>query len=253
MKLDCVLTAVNDNNMYLDFVPIFIKTWNKLYPLVDVKIILILREIPEHLKIYQDNIILFEPLNNISTAFISQYIRLLYPAILNYQNGILITDIDMLPMNKIYYVKNIENIDNDKFIYMRDVLLQDWKEIAICYNVATNKVWNSIFQIKSLDDIKNKLINKYNEIKYVDGHDNPSWTTDQIDLYNSIMKWNTDTNKLIILNDINTKFCRLDRGHFTILNEQICDNIKNGKYSDYHCCRPFKQYEIINNKIYELL
>ena len=57
----------------------------------------------------------------------------------------------------------------------------------------------------------------------------------------------------IILNDINTKFCRLDRGHFTILNEQICDNIKNGKYSDYHCCRPFKQYEIINNKIYELL
>ena len=107
MKLDCVLTAVNDNNMYLDFVPIFIKTWNKLYPLVDVKIILISKEIPEHLKEYQDNIILFEPLSNISTAFISQYIRLLYPAILNYQNGILITDIDMLPMNKTYYIKNI--------------------------------------------------------------------------------------------------------------------------------------------------
>ena len=32
MKLDCVLTAVNDNRLYLDFVPIFIKTWNKLYP-----------------------------------------------------------------------------------------------------------------------------------------------------------------------------------------------------------------------------
>jgi hypothetical protein len=253
MKLDCVLTAVNDNNMYLDFVPIFIKTWNKLYPLVDVKIILISKEIPEHLKEYQDNIILFEPLSNISTAFISQYIRLLYPAILNYQNGILITDIDMLPMNKTYYIKNIENIDNDKFIYMRNVLLQDWKQIAMCYNVATNKVWNAIFQIKSLDDIKNTLINKYNEIKYVDGHGNSGWSTDQIDLYNSVMKWNTNTNKLIILNDTNTEFCRLDRIYLTTLNEQIFDNIKNGKYSDYHCCRPFKQYEILNNKIYELL
>ena len=32
MKLDCVLTAVNENELYLDFIPIFIKTWNKLYP-----------------------------------------------------------------------------------------------------------------------------------------------------------------------------------------------------------------------------
>ena len=41
MKLDCVLTAVNENPLYLELVPIFIKSWNKLYPDVDVKIILI--------------------------------------------------------------------------------------------------------------------------------------------------------------------------------------------------------------------
>ena len=46
MKLDCVLTSVNENALYLGFVPIFIKTWNKLYPNVDVKIILIAKQIP---------------------------------------------------------------------------------------------------------------------------------------------------------------------------------------------------------------
>ena len=37
--------------------------------------------------------------------------------------AILITDIDMIPMNSTYYTKNIENINNDKFIYYRDVLM----------------------------------------------------------------------------------------------------------------------------------
>ena len=36
MKLDCVLTAVNDDPYYMDFIPIFVNTWNKLYPDVDI-------------------------------------------------------------------------------------------------------------------------------------------------------------------------------------------------------------------------
>ena len=47
MKLDCILTAVNINLLYIDFIPIFIKTWNKLYPLTDIKIILISNNIPD--------------------------------------------------------------------------------------------------------------------------------------------------------------------------------------------------------------
>ena len=72
LKLDCVLTAVNENRLYLDFIPIFIKTWNKLYPKTDVKIILIMNEIPSDLKEYSKNIIIFKPIENISTSFISQ-------------------------------------------------------------------------------------------------------------------------------------------------------------------------------------
>ena len=120
MKLDCILTAVNENTLYLEFIPIFIKTWNKLYPNVDVKIILIAKKIPEEYLCYKDNIILFEPIENVLTSLTSQFIRLLYPCILNYDNGVMITDMDMLPMNRSYYTENIKPFDNSKFIYLRE-------------------------------------------------------------------------------------------------------------------------------------
>ena len=79
MILDCLLTAVNEKPLYLDFVPIFIKTWNKLYPNVDVKIILIANKIPDKLLLYKNNLILFKPIKNVLTSFTAQFIRLLYP------------------------------------------------------------------------------------------------------------------------------------------------------------------------------
>ena len=70
---------------------------------------------------------------------------MLYPAILDYKNGVMITDMDILPMNRKYYTENIKNIENNKFVYMRNVLL-NVKEIAMCYNVATPNIWSSILK-----------------------------------------------------------------------------------------------------------
>lgn len=239
---------------YIDFIPLFISTWKKLYPLVDVKVILIMDHIPNNLIIYQDHLILFPPLKNISTAFISQYIRILYPAILNYSNGILITDIDMIPMNKTYYTKNIENISNDKFISLRDVLLEEYKQIAICYNVALNKTWSDIFKINNLDDIINTLQKVYNSINYIDGHGESGWCKDQIDLYHYVMNWRQKTNNYIALSDSNTGYYRLDRYQFSLnLDTDTINKITNGLYSDYHLYRPMSHYIEVNIRIYNLL
>lgn len=247
MKLDCVLTSVNEVEMYINFIPYFIKTWKKLYPNIDIKIILISNKIPDKFSEYEKYIILFNPIQNISTVFISQYIRILYPAILDYKNGIMITDIDIIPMNRTYYEKNIENIGNDKFIYMRNVLLET-KEIAICYNVALNKTWSEICKIKTLTDIEERLIKKSKE--------GISWSTDQQDLYKNVNEWNNITNNFVILNDNKTGFCRLDRGmkiKMKINYDSVKNKIRNGFYSDYHCLRPFTEHEKINNIIYDLL
>lgn len=253
MKLDCVLTAVNENTLYIDFIPIFIKTWNKLYPDVDVKIILIAKNIPENLLLYINNLIIFEPIENVSTSFTSQIIRLVYPCILNYKNGVLITDMDMLPMNSDYYTKNIREFDNNRFIYYRDNFCFNHKQIAMCYNVATPQIWKDIFKVNSLDDIISfiKDISNNNIIK--EGHGNQGWCIDQITLYNKVIDWNKKINNLVCLKDNKTGFKRLDRNTFNINNSTIRNNIITGKYTDYHCYRPMSKYSKINWEIYNLL
>jgi len=246
MKLDCVLTACNDNPVYIDFITVFVNTWYKLYPTVIVKIILISENIPTNLDKYTDNIILFKPIENISTAFISQYIRLLYPAILDYSGGIMITDIDILPMNSYYYTKNIANFNNDKFVYLRNVCM-DGKQLAMCYNVATNVIWKEIFNIHSINDISDRLISVYNTINY-QGVGLDGWSTDQLDLYKHVMSWNDKTNNFVYLNDAETGFNRLDRTRF-VLSDRLLESINNGVYSDYHCDRPYLQYKHIVDSI----
>lgn len=247
MILDCVLTAVNENKTYLDLCTIFIKTWNKLYPDVDVKIILIAKSIPTNLLLYKDNIILFEPIQNVPTCFTSQFIRLLYPCILNYKNGVMITDVDDLPMSTTFYTKNIEDIQNDKWVNLRDWRTPPHSEtpqIAMCWQVATPNTWKDVFHIENLQDIK-RTITSYKRI---------SWFSDQLFLYKNVMEWNKKTNRYVFLKDKETGFERLDRSHrWDVDDIHVKKNISEGKYSDYHCYRPMSQYYDKNWKVYELL
>ena len=202
MKIDCVITSVNLNDKYSQFIPLFIKSWGKLLPHIDIKIILINERIPDKLNEYKNNIILFKPIENMHTAFIAQYIRILYPAILNYKNGILISDMDMIPMNDFYYNENIKNISDDQFIIFRDVIPKEYEQYPICYNIATNKVWSDIFKINSIEDINKRLKQAYSEINYGNTHGGSGWDKDQRDLYSFVLNYK---NK-VILNDNRCKF-----------------------------------------------
>lgn len=252
MKLDCVLSACNLNENYINFIPLFIKAWSKLYPHVNIKIILISNKIPENLLKYEKHIILFEEIEGMYSSFISQYIRLLYPSLLPYDNGILITDIDMIPMNNTYYTETIKKIKDNKFITYRNRRL-DKKNLVICYNCALNKTWSEIFKIKNKKDIINHLKETYKKIHYKDGRLKKGWYSDQLSLYKYVMKWNEKTNNHILLKDENTKWNRLCRKTNFTLSNDIVSNIKNKIYTDYHAYCPYNEHKKINDTIVKIL
>jgi hypothetical protein len=226
---------------------------------VDVKIILVADEIPPQFMEYKSNIILFKPIENVLTSFTAQFIRLLYPSILNYKNGILITDMDMLPMNRSYYTKNVEPFDNSKFIYYRGDVCFEYKQLAMCYNIATNEVWRDVFKINNIEDISNYILSVSNSTTIKEGHGNLGWSTDQLVLYEKIMEWNAKTGNLVCLDESKTGYRRLCRDSYYEINNiagndsHIINNIRKGLYSDFHCCRPMKDYSYINYKVYALL
>jgi len=262
MLIDCILTACNLNPLYLDFIPIFIKAWTKLYPSIDIKIILIHSEIPLRLKLYAKHIICFPSIGNISTGFISQYIRLLYPAVLNYKNGVIITDIDMIPMNSIYYTKIIEPIHNNAFISYRNpiisgTLLSNHRQIAVCYCVASPSTWKEIFNVTSHNDITIRLKEAYARVNYNNKHGGTGWSTDQLNLYRKITNWHARTRRFVCLTDRQTQHRRLDRISRPLsrgkLSHILLNRVKMGYYSDYHMCRPYTQFKQINDIIVDFL
>jgi hypothetical protein len=253
MKIDCVLTACNANPLYEEFIPLFIKAWRKLMPEIDIKIIYIHHEIPAHLQPYAQYITLFQPIDSISTAFTSQYIRLLYPCLLNYTNGVLITDIDILPMNRAYYVNNITQYTNDAFIYYRHVLMMEYREIAMCYNVATPAVWKQIFNVCCYEDIQKEIASVYDSA-YTGVPGSRGWNIDQTDLYKRVHAWNATTKQFVYLRDDETGFRRLCRSSFHgIMTQDLCHKIKGGYFSDYHALRPYSRYKSVNDFIIDLL
>jgi hypothetical protein len=254
MKFTDVLTATDTNPLYYKFVPIFIRTWKKLFPDINIHIILISDKMIHELEPYSEFIKLFPPMKNVKSSFIAQNIRLLYPCLLDTHGGVLITDMDIIPMNKRYYIEPIKNIDDDKFVCYRQLECVGKNEMVICYNIAYPQTWRNIFSIKTIEDIKftlEEILN--NNVKYV-GHTNmPYWITDQLYLYDCTQRWsNCNVGKLIILNDRLTNFKRLDRGRFPD-NLTLINLIQSGHYSDYHMYRPYDEYKQLNDQIVELL
>lgn len=252
MIIDTVITSCNLNKLYYDFIPLFVKSWNKILPYVKVRVILISNEIPKDLLKFKKNIILFPPIEGINTAFISQFIRILYPSLINSKFGIITTDIDMIPLNKSYYEKSISEFENKKFITFKDQFI-NVKEFQICYNVALSKTWREIFKINNLNDIKNRLIFEFNNIKNYQLHTGKGWIRDQLALFEYLVQWTAKSNDLVILNDKFTNFNRLDRSVNFKLDAETKLKIKKGVFSDYHAKRPFEKFKELNTKIYDLI
>jgi len=247
MKIGTVMTATDLNPLYSDFIPSFVKAWKAVLPEADVHIVLVADEIPDSLKEWSVHLILSKPIPGMLTAFQAQCIRLLYPRQVTRDEGVLITDMDMLPGNRNYYVEGAAHGDSDSFVVYRDVCFPG--EIAMCYNVAHPKIWTSMFGNEDSDVILRRW---YAETKYDGQHGGVGWGTDQVKFKQIFDQW--DGHK-VVLNDALTQFTRLDRIHpWDFVNRvHLRNTLLTGFFCDYHCLRPYSENKEINDFIVSCL
>lgn len=248
MKIGTILVATDTNPLYCDFIPSFVRAWKALLPEADICIVMIAHEIPERFAPYAQHIRLFPPIPEMHTAFQSQCIRLLYPRHITRNEGVLITDMDMLPMNRSYYVDSIQSYSNDAFVVYRNVCLP--REISMCYNVAHPSVWSSMFGNESIETM---LRTWYSGTGYSGQHGGVGWGTDQAILVRMFNQWKGTK---VVLNDAVTKFRRLDRAFHTSVfdhRESLGMWIRRGYFADYHCLRPYANHKEVNDFIVSCL
>jgi len=231
MILTTVLASVNNNPSYYMFIPKQIIFWKKF----NIKFLAIFvgENIPLELNQYQDNIILWNRNLELNSAYVAQNIRIYYPALLKIPENelVMITDMDMLPTNDLYYKNNIENFNTEDFIYYRYV---DGNQIYIMYNAANPQTWSKVFNIFDKNDIEYQInknyLNSYNGIPGSNG-----WFIDQEIMYNKLINYE----KLKILN---RPIKRLEvHMYYKHLKNGDNDFIKN--YDDCHFHRNYYDNE----------
>jgi hypothetical protein len=238
--------------MYLDFFPIVNRSWKDLCG-IRCLMILVAHEVPAKLEAYKQDIILFPPIPGVSDILISQMVRLLYTCIYtDTTNGIIVSDMDLIPMNKFYYIDSAAHVPQDHFLVYREACFEE-NQIAICFNSATPAVWKEVWSnfgvpIDSVQDIREYLQTVAQATEYDGRPGQPGWTTDQLMLYKMIFKYKDDTKRVTILNDAMTKHMRLDRiyTHQLVANKElVLQQVNAGYYSDYHMQRPWNHYKFI--------
>ena len=186
MKLTTVLSCVNNNPDYYLFIPKQILFWAKFN--INFIAVFVGEFIPEELKDYSENIILWDKNLDINTSFVAQNLRIYYPSLIKnlpVDELIMITDMDMLPMNKSYYCNELDNFGQDDFIYYRHV---DGNQIYMCYNAAHPSTWGKIFEVNNIDEIEKKIYETYhNSYNGIPG--SKGWFIDQELMYKHLINY----------------------------------------------------------------
>ena len=245
MKLSCVLVACNENTHYLQFWPIVKRSW---WDLVGVPCVMVYvgETLPDDLK--DDKAVLhFKPIPSWPTATQAQCIRLLYPALLKCDGAVMISDMDMIPMQSEFFLEEGFNtfLDN-QFVSLRGIG-EELKEIFMCYVGGKPQTWSELFHIKSIDDIYSTLAAWSSEFASNGQHGSLGWSTDQRILYNKVKEWTQSKPErvgLIPWTPPNYRPDRLDRGNpyeWIQWNPLLEHKIQTKVFVDFHM-PPYTQF-----------
>jgi len=228
ITIDRAIVSTNDNPMYIDFWPVVAKAWNKM----GIKPTLALVG-DENVKVDESlgDVIRIKPIEGVSTAVLAQTIRLLLPIYFEDEVSI-ISDIDMLPINKAYYVDSVKDYSDDSFIVYRPNPYPNQKLISMCYNVAKGSTFKEVFGVYAIEDIPKTIKKWATELK--NNH-----MTDEIILYHKIHNWKDYNTRCVKLNDKITGNRRIDRSSW----KYDLNLLKQNYYIDSHMLRPYKRYK----------
>ena len=229
MKIDYVIVSSDDNPMYKDFYPIVAKRWLELgYKTYYVNI----TDKDEIIENEYGIIHKIKSLDFVSTGFQSQVVRLFSSKFI--EGNIMMSDIDMLPINGDYYNQYLNELTDDNVIIYSGQPYSDVPYYPMCYVVSNS------FNFRRYLEIEDVNFSEY--CKMLSDAYGQAWNTDENFMYDRFQNYKEN---LVVKNDRDFSR-RVDRSNWNYNIELL----KRGQYIDSHMLRPYNQYRI---KIDELI
>lgn len=225
--IDYVIISSDDNPLYKDFYEIVSKQWYKLgFRTYYLNITNVNEKIENEFGVIHK----IKFLDFVSSSFQSQVVRM-YAS--NFINGnILISDIDMLPLNGEYFNQYLNELTDDNLILYSGQPYKVVPYYPMCYVLGHSSTFKKFLGIDgmSFEEYCKMLLTNYGE----------KWNTDENFLYDKLQKFKKNT----ILKERDF-LRRIDRSNW----EYDFNKLKSNYYIDSHLLRPYSQYKNEIDKI----
>jgi hypothetical protein len=252
MRIGRVLTACDLNADYLDFWPNARRAWLELVG-VEPLLVLVADEVPDH---FADDelVVTFTPVEGLHSAFQAQCIRLLYPALVDTGDAVLISDVDLYPLRPSYFLDPVQRLDRSFFVSYRDVRFERG-EVSMSFNAATPSTWSELFAVASEADVRARLVEWGGGLHYDGRRGWDGWYTDQQVLYRTLTGWPEAPRRWWVLDDAYTRYRQPDRLELEReqgLEPHRRDDIRARRYSEFNCLLPYGENQEVNDLVLEL-
>ena len=226
--IDYVIISSDDNPMYKDFYLIVAKRWLELgYKTYYLNI----SDTDEIIENEYGVIHKIKALDFVSTGFQSQVVRLFSSKFI--EGNIMMSDIDMLPINGDYYNQYLNELTDINVIIYSGQPYSNTPYYPMCYVVSHSSNFRKYLEIEDMNfsEYCKMLSNNYDQ----------AWNTDENFMYDRFQNYKEN---LVVKNDRDFSR-RVDRGNWIY----SIDLLKRGHYIDSHMLRPYNQYRIQINKL----
>ena len=227
--IDYVIISSDDNPTYKDFYELVAKKW------LDLGFKTYYINITDENKIIKNEygiVHKIQKLDFVPESFQSQVVRL-YSANFIENKNILMSDIDMLPLNADYFTDFAKKLNQENVLLYSGQPYESTPFYPMCYVLSNSDFLRNLLGIENLNfyDFCKILVYRY-------GY---AWNCDENFLYDKIQ---TNLDKVIIAErDYST---RIDRTNFVYSEDKLIE----GYYVDSHLPKP---YDLFKNQINELL
>lgn len=249
MILDTCLVSTDLTPNYVDCLPLVYDVWRDIAGIRCV-VALVADAVPSLMARIRDDVILFPELPDVSNAFQTQCVRLLAPQLLPNAKSVILSDIDMLPMQKRYFVDSVKGVADDAFVVYRSDALPGKREIAICYNAAAPTTWAELVEPVASVDEAQRIIKEWAKVVHYNGTSGGAgWSTDQELLFEFVSR--LAPSRIVRFTDAQLGHSRLDRSE---MGRNGADPLQRylasrGAYCDFHMQRPTEQYYRLNAEV----
>lgn len=239
MKIKYAIHSSDSNPFYLDFWPLVAKVWVEKFNIIPVLVYIDEKDLD--IPSCGGLVIKKKPIEGVPIYLQNLWVRYWIPSIFPDDVSI-ISDIDMFPLSRFYFVDQLVSIDENKYIHLHPNI-EGYGTLSSCYHVAKGSVFKDILELHDVWEDSMHFLHNLNLGKNLVGDfgGGKAWFADEQHATNMVLKKKevNDSSVLFLERPRGLNWLRIDRSCWQY--EKVLLNYDY--YLDAHSIRPYSVHK----------